>query len=97
MLVDPATGKVVKELGPGHLDGGTDLAWHPDNKHLASSGRDTTVRVWDTATGKLVSEVGKGRGGQFKDWVCAVAWSADGAWIAAADMAGAVQVWTFPA
>ena len=84
-----------KELGPGHLDGGTDLAWHPDNKHLASSGRDTTVRVWDTATGKLVSEVGKGRGGQFKDWVCAVAWSADGNWIAAADMAGAVQVWTF--
>ena len=95
VLVDPATGKVVKELGPGHLDGGTDLAWHPDNKHLASSGRDTTVRVWDTATGKLVSEVGKGRGGQFKDWICAVAWSADGAWIAAADMAGAVQVWSF--
>ncbi len=97
VLVDPATGKVVKECGPGHLDGGTDLAWHPDNKHLASSGRDTTVRVWDTAAGKLVAEVGKGRGGQFKDWVCAVAWSADGGWIAAADMAGAVQVWSFPA
>src|SRR6266545_3281058 len=97
VLVDPVAGKIVKELGPqGHLDGGTDLAWHPDNKHLASTGRDTTVRVWDTATGKLVSEVGKGRGGQFKDWICAASWSADGNWIAAADMAGAVQVWTFP-
>jgi WD40 repeat protein len=95
VLIDPAAGKIVKELAPGHLDGGTDLAWHPDGKHLASSGRDTTVRVWDTAAGKLVSEVGKGRGGQFKDWICACAWSADGNWIAAADMAGAVQIWTF--
>lgn len=97
VIVDPATGKIVKELGPGHLDGGTDLSWHPGGKLLASSGRDTTVRVWDVAAGKLVSEVGKGRGGQFKDWICAVSWSADGNWIAAADMAGAVQVWTFAA
>ena len=95
VLVDPASGKVLKELAPGHLDGGTDLAWHPDGKHLASSGRDTLVRVWDAASGKLVSEVGKPRGGQFKDWICAVNWSADGDWLAAADMAGAVQVWIF--
>jgi WD40 repeat protein len=96
VLVDPGAGKIVKELAPGHLDGGTDLAWHPDGKHLASTGRDTVVRVWDTAAGKLVAEVGKGRGGQFKDWICAVAWSADGNALAAADMAGAVQIWTFP-
>ncbi len=95
VILDPASGKILRECGPGHLDGGTDLAWHPDNKHLASSGRDTTVRVWDTTTGKLVSEVGKGRGGQFKDWICAVAWSADGNWIVGGDMAGAVQVWSF--
>jgi WD40 repeat protein len=96
VLVDPISGKIVKELGPqGHLDGGTNLAWHRDNKHLASTGRDTQVRIWDTAAGKLVAEVAKGRGGQFKDWLCSAAWSADGNWIAAADMAGAVQVWTF--
>lgn len=96
VILDPSTGKVLRECAPGHLDGGTDLAWHPDNKHLASSGRDTAIRVWDTATGKLVAEVGKGRGGQFKDWICAVSWSPDGKWVAGADMAGAVQVWTFP-
>ena len=95
-LLESPSGKVAKEFAPPHQYGVTDLAFHPDGKHLASSGRDTVVRIWDTATGKLVSELGKPRGGQFKDWVCAVSWSGDGAWLAAADMAGAVQVWTFP-
>jgi WD40 repeat protein len=93
-LVDPASGKKVRELGPGHLDGATDLAFHPDGKHLASAGRDTTVRVWNIADGKLVKELGKPRGGQSKDWICAISFSPDGRWLAAADMAGAVQVWS---
>jgi WD40 repeat protein len=94
-LVDPAAGKVVRELAPAHQDGVTAVAFHPDGKHVCSAGRDTVVRIWEAATGKLVGEVGKGRGGQFKDWVCAFSWSADGSWLAAADMAGAVQVWNF--
>ena len=93
-LIDPATGKKVRELTPGHLNGATDLAFHPDGKHLASAGRDTLVRIWDPATGKLVKELGKSRGGQFKDWIHAVSFSADGRWLAAADMAGAVQIWS---
>ncbi len=93
-LVDPATGKKTRELTPGHAYGATDLAFHPDGKHLFSSGRDTLVRIWDVASGKLVKELGKARGGQFKDWVHAVSISADGRWLAAADMAGAVQVWS---
>lgn len=94
-LIDPATGKKLRELTPGHQDGATDLAFHPDGKHLASSGRDTVVRIWDIASGKLVKELGKGRGGQFKDWIHALSFSAEGRWLAAADMAGAVQVWSF--
>jgi len=96
-LVDPTSGKKVRELGPGHLNGATDVTFHPDGKHLASTGRDTVVRVWDTSTGKLVKELGKGRGGQFKDWLHAVSFSADGRWLAAGDMIGAVQIWSFPA
>jgi WD40 repeat protein len=94
-LIDPASGKKVRELAPGHQYGATDLAFHPDGRHLASSGRDTVVRIWNPAEGKLVKELGKPRGGQFKDWIHAVSFSADGRWLAAADMAGAVQIWSF--
>ncbi len=93
-LVDPATGKKLRELSPGHLNGATDVAFHPDGKHVASCGRDTVVRIWSTADGKLVKELGKPRGGQSKDWLHALAFSADGRWLAAGDMAGAVQVWS---
>jgi WD40 repeat protein len=92
-LIDPASGKKLRDLAPGHQYGVTDLLFHPDGKHLASAGRDTVVRVWDAAAGKLVSELGKPRGGQFKDWVHAVSFTADGSRLAAADMAGAVQIW----
>jgi WD40 repeat protein len=93
-LFDPASGKKIRELVPGHLNGATALAFHPDGKHLASAGRDTTVRIWNTADGKLVKELGKPRGGQFKDWIQGISFSGDGRWLAAADMAGAVQVWS---
>jgi WD40 repeat protein len=96
-LIDPGSGKKLRELTPGHLNGATDVAFHPDGKHLASCGRDTVVRVWDTASGRLVKEVGKPRGGQSKDWIHAVSFSADGRWLVAGDMAGAVQVWAFGA
>ena len=93
-LVDPATGKKTRELGPGHLCGATDVAFHPDGKHVASCGRDTQIRIWNTEDGALVKELGKPRGGQFKDWIHAISFSADGFWLAGADMAGAVQVWS---
>lgn len=92
--VDPATGKKLREFSPGHEHGITDLAFHPDGKHLASSGRDTLVRIWEAETGKLVKELGKPRGGQFKDWIHAVSFSPDAKRLAAADMMGAVQIWT---
>jgi WD40 repeat protein len=93
-LLDPETGKKLRELAPGHLNGLTALAFHPDGRHLFSAGRDTLVKVWDVKEGKLVRELGKPRGGQFKDWIHAVSISADGRLLAATDMAGAVQVWS---
>ena len=77
ILLDPATGKKVHELKPGHEYGVTDLVFHPDGKHLASAGRDTVVRLWSLADGKMVKELGKPRGGQFKDWIHAISFSSD--------------------
>jgi WD40 repeat protein len=62
--------------------------------HLTSTGRDTLVRLWSVPDGKLVKELGKPRGGQFKDWIHAVGFSADGQWLAAGDMTGSVPVWS---
>ena len=92
-LLDPATGKKLRETSPGHLDGATDLAFHPDGKHLFSAGRDTLVKIWRMEDGKHMRDLGQGRGGQFKDWICAIAISPDGKRLAAADMAGQVQIY----
>jgi WD40 repeat protein len=92
-LLDAVAGKKVRELTPGHLCGATDLAFSPDGKTLFSSGRDTIVRAWRVADGKPVKDFGRPRGGQFKDWIHAVAVAPDGRWLAAADMAGQVQIW----
>ena len=94
-LLDPVTGKKERELSPVHQYGITDLAFHPDGRHIATTGRDTVVRIWNVADGKLVKELGKPRGGQFKDWFHALSFSPDGTRIAAADMAGFVHIWQF--
>jgi WD40 repeat protein len=92
-LLDPTTGKKIRETSPGHLDGATDLAFHPDGQHIFSSGRDTLVKIWRLEDGKHVQDLSKGRGGQFKDWICAIAISPDGRRLAAADMAGMVHIY----
>ena len=93
-LLEPATGKKIRELSPGHLNGATDVAFHPDGKHIFSTGRDTVVKIWNLEDGKHVRDLGTPRGGQFKDWIHAISISPDGRRLAAADMAGQVQVWS---
>ena len=93
-LINVADGKKLHEMN-GHRDGVTAVAFHPDGLHLASTGRDTTVRIWRIADGKHVADLGKGRGGQFQDWTHSIAFTKDGRWLAAADMAGQIQIWRF--
>jgi WD40 repeat protein len=92
-LVEPETGKKVQEL-TANEGGITHLAFSPDGKILASAGRDTLVKLWSMPDGKLLQDLGKSRGGQFKDWIHASAFSPDGSRLAAADMAGAIIVWS---
>ena len=95
-LIDPATGKLVRTIG-GHKYGTTDVAFSADGRHVLSSGRDTLVRVMQTADGKEVATIGKTRGGQFTDWIHAFSLSPDERWLATADISGLVRMWRFGA
>jgi WD40 repeat protein len=93
-LIETATGKVLRTVG-GHKYGMTDVAFSNDGQYLFSTGRDTLVRVTRVEDGKEVAQIGKTRGGQFTDWLSALTLSPDEHWLAAADIAGLVQVWEF--
>ncbi|MEX0704003.1 MAG: hypothetical protein WD069_18020 [Planctomycetales bacterium] len=97
LLVDPDSGKLVREIKPAHQYGVTALGFSEDGAHLISTGRDTTLKVWTAADGKKVAELGKPRGGQFKDWLHAFDLSREQNLLAAADMAGLVTVWSLAA
>ena len=74
VLIDVATGKAVREF---RTEGGEgSLAFSPDGKTLAVARYDE-VRLWDTATGKLVHTL-DGRAGR----VHTVAFGPDGKWVA---------------
>lgn len=91
-LIDTATGKVVREVS-GHQYGVTDVLFSADGKFLLSTGRDTCLRICKVEDGKEVAVLHSPRGGQFKDWLSAVALSPDQTHLAAADIAGKVHVW----
>jgi WD40 repeat protein len=91
-LVDTANGKILRTVS-GHRYGACDVKFSADGKYVLSCGRDTTVRICQVADGKEVAALGKARGGQFKDWMHAIAISPDQKTVAAADIAGLVHVW----
>lgn len=91
-LMDVAAGKLVRSVS-GHQEGVCDLTFSADGTYVLSTGRDTALRICQVADGKEVAQLGKPRGGQFKDWFHAVALSADQQWLAAADISGRVFVW----
>ncbi|THU94423.1 WD40 repeat-like protein, partial [Dendrothele bispora CBS 962.96] len=54
------------------------IAYSPDGRHVASGSDDCTVRIWDTQTGKQVSQPLQGH----TDWATSVAYSPDGRYVA---------------
>jgi RNA polymerase sigma factor (sigma-70 family) len=76
-LYDSATGKLIHQLA-GHNRAVYSLAFSPDGKTLASAAGDSTIRLWDPATGKEIPRGGHGN----EITVEAVAFSADGKTVA---------------
>ncbi len=74
----------------GHTAEVSTVAWSPDGTRLATTSRDETARVWDTATGESIHTLIGGAD---------AAWSPDGTRLATAGRAptGAPMVWVWNA
>jgi WD40 repeat protein/serine/threonine protein kinase len=64
------------------------LAWSPDGSKLAAGFNDTTVHVWETASGKELTVFR-----QHKSPVISVAFSSDGKRLAACGQDGSIKIW----
>ncbi len=91
-LLDAASGELLRTVS-GHRYGVCDVKFSGDGQYILSSGRDTTIRICQVSDGKEVATLGKERGGQYKDWIHALAISPDQKTVAGADIAGFVHVW----
>jgi len=91
-LLDTADGKLIRTIS-GHQYGATDVLFSADGKRIFSAGRDTCVRITQVDDGKELAVLGSPRGGQFKDWVSAIALAPGESRLAAADIAGQINVW----
>jgi serine/threonine protein kinase len=70
-----------------HGDSVQSVAWSPDGKYIASSGRDKTVQIWEAATGvKLLTY------SRHVSYVYNAVWSPDGARLASTSF-GTIHIW----
>lgn len=85
-LWDRRTGKVSRVLR-GHEAWVGAVAFSPDGALLASGSRDNTLRIWNTADGRLLATAGS------SEAMPAAAFSPDGNWIATGSADTLVRLW----
>jgi WD40 repeat protein len=73
----------------GHLSTGVlCVDWSPDGKRLVSGARDSSIRIWDSETGNLVSTL-LGH----ESFVSSVQWNHDGTILASSEAFGRTILW----
>ena len=76
------------EIFRGHTDMVGSVSWSPDGKQIASGSSDKSVRIWDAATGKQLTELAG-----HNDTVYSVSWSPDGKRIVSGSKDNTVRIW----
>lgn len=71
--------EIVQTVGDHEPGVVTDLAWNPDGRHLAITGSDSKVSVWDVTTGKQTLSLAKNTSDR---GIHLVVWTDDGTQIA---------------
>jgi hypothetical protein len=80
-------GKPRQEFAAHHQDAAV-LALSPDGKQVATAGRDRLIKIWDVSSRKLRGTLkGHGHG------ITHLAWLAEGARLASADLDGTLLLW----
>ena len=72
-----------------HKDQISSVAFSKDGRFVASGSRDSTVKVWEVATGLLIADLVKDN----KEPVLSIAFSLDAKFVAMQSADGAVKVW----
>src|SRR5438270_835071 len=81
-------GLTLQRTLSGHTGGIYSVAWSPGGRLLASGSQDSTIRLWEAATGKLLHTFNG-----HTDYVYSVAWSPDGRSLASSSGDSTIRLW----
>nr|AAL37301.1 beta transducin-like protein HET-D2Y [Podospora anserina] len=72
----------------GHSGSVNSVTFSPDSKWVASGLDDSTIKIWEAATGSCTQTL-EGHGG----WVLSVAFSPDSKWVASGSADSTIKIW----